>query len=63
MTMDEKELAGSAHAEALTNLCLARDMVGNTQYNKWKWALIMAMVEAVVKSLWAIYFRMGAQEE
>jgi len=57
------KLSEDAFKEAFSELMLARDFVENTEYSKWKWRLILALSESLIKSVWAIYFLLKEQHE
>jgi len=57
------KLAKDAFYEAHVELMLAKDFVNNAVHSRWKWRLILALSESLIKSVWAIYFLLKEQNE
>lgn len=57
------KLSEDAFKDAFSELMLAKDLVKNAEYSKWKWSLILSISEALIKSLWAIYFLLKEQRD
>lgn len=55
--------ADDAYQDSFSNLMLANDLVDNAQHSKWKLALYLAMVKAIVYALWAIHFELAGWRE
>ena len=60
--MTEKTRSQEAWSDSLINLSLATDFVDNAEHSKWKLALYLSMIKAIVYALWAIYFEMVDDE-